>query len=101
MFRRLHEAPGMLRLSVNGREVLAAPGDTVAAALLIGGNPAFRRTMRSGAMRGPYCGMGVCFDCLITINGQPNRQACLVPAEEGMVIITASEGDRRPGDSAA
>jgi D-hydroxyproline dehydrogenase subunit gamma len=100
MFRRLHEAPRLLRLSVNGAEILAAPGDTVAAALLLAGHNAFRHTMRSGAPRGPYCGMGVCFDCLVTINGQPSRQACLVRAEEGMVIVAALVGDPVQEDKA-
>lgn len=90
MFRRLHEPSMRLTLLVDGRAVGAAPGDSVAAALLAAGVGAFRRTARSGSPRGPYCGMGVCFDCLVTVDGAPNRQACLVPVREGMSIETGS-----------
>lgn len=39
-----------------------------------------------GSPRAPYCLMGVCFECMMVINGQPNVQSCLVPVEEGMVV---------------
>jgi D-hydroxyproline dehydrogenase subunit gamma len=90
MFRRLHDTNPTLRLSVNGVPILAAPGDTVAAALLLSGCGIFRWAKPSGEPRGPYCGMGVCFDCVVTINGHPGRQACLVPAEDGMVVETTA-----------
>ena len=49
---------------------------------------AFRTTGVSGASRGPYCMMGVCFDCLMVIDGVGSRQACLVQVREGMRIET-------------
>lgn len=91
MFRRLHEVPRTLTITVNGEQVTAGTGDTVAAALLLAGHLAFRRTMRSGEARGPYCAMGTCFECLVTIDGQPSMQACLVQVRDGMVISTTVE----------
>lgn len=90
MFRRLEPQRATLSLMVDGRAVLAAPGDTVAGALLAAGIVLTRRSPVSGAARGVYCGMGVCFECLVTIDGVGNRQACLVPVAAGMVIETGS-----------
>ena len=61
------------------RAVAAREGDTVSAALLASGRDMRRATAVSGAARLPYCMMGVCFDCLVTIDGVGNRQGCLVP----------------------
>ena len=58
----------------------------LAAALLALGHDACRETAISGAPRGPWCMMGVCFDCLVTIDGTGNRQGCLVPLREGMAV---------------
>ena len=66
----------------------AGSGDTVAAALLAAGIDHCRTTPVSGAPRAPYCMMGVCFDCLVTIDGVGNRQGCLVPVREGMEVET-------------
>ncbi|HUH95173.1 MAG TPA: (2Fe-2S)-binding protein [Casimicrobiaceae bacterium] len=65
---------------------MARAGDSVAAAMLAAGLLACRTTPVSGAERGPFCMMGVCFDCLVTIDGNPNRQACLVAVRAGMRI---------------
>ena len=87
MFRRSPDADsGSVRLTVDGVAVTAAAGDSVAAALLAAGIHPFRTTAVSGAPRAPYCMMGVCFDCLVTIDGVGNRQGCLVPVAEGMQI---------------
>ncbi len=89
MFRRLPDAPvGTVTIAVDGLEVFARAGETVAAALLAAGFDAFRTTGVSGASRGPYCLMGVCFDCLVSIDGIGSRQACLVQVREGMRIET-------------
>ncbi len=94
MFRRLHEVSESYHLVIDGRPVTAAPGDTVATALLLAGVGPFRRTMKSAAPRAPYCGMGVCFECLVTIDGVGNLQACLEPVRDGMVVETGG-GARR------
>jgi D-hydroxyproline dehydrogenase subunit gamma len=89
MFRRLPEPPARrIGFSLDGLAVQGAEGDTVAAALLALGHAACRETAVSGAPRGPYCMMGVCFDCLVVINGLGNRQGRLVPLREGMVVET-------------
>jgi predicted molibdopterin-dependent oxidoreductase YjgC len=87
MFKRLPEAESeLVEIVVDGRPAVARRGDTVAAALLACGQLAFRTTVVSGAARAPYCMMGVCFDCLVTIDGHPNQQACMVRVHDGMRI---------------
>lgn len=89
MLKRLSEAvEARVTIRVDGNDVTAAAGDTVAAALLAAGVTAFRKAPVGGADRAPYCMMGVCFDCLVTIDGVGNRQACLVPVRDGMEITT-------------
>ncbi len=70
-------------IHVNGSPVIAYPGETIAAVLLAQGWRMFRHTPLSGEPRGPFCGMGLCFDCLVTVNGQPNVRACLTLAQPG------------------
>ena len=87
MFRRLPDAGGaVVRLTVDGRPIEARAGDSVAAALLAAGIDTCRATTVTGAPRGPYCMMGVCFDCLVTVDGVGNRQGCLVTVAEGMAV---------------
>ena len=89
MFQRLPDAAGgNVTLSVDGKSVTARTDDTVAAALFAAGLVQCRTTPVSGAPRAPYCMMGVCFDCLVTIDGVGNRQGCLVRVREGMAIET-------------
>lgn len=70
-----------------GQSLRALPGQTVASALLGHNITTFRHSALSDQQRGPYCLMGVCHECLVTINGMPNRQACMIPVEEGMHIV--------------
>ena len=89
MFRRVVEPSSpRIALSVDGRPIEAQEGDTVAAALLAAGIIAFRTTPVSGSPRGPLCMMGVCFECLVTIDGTGSRQACMTPVRAGMVVET-------------
>jgi predicted molibdopterin-dependent oxidoreductase YjgC len=76
----------MVALRLAGRSVLAPEGDNLAATLLREGVSPFRSTPKSGAARAAYCMMGVCFDCLVTIDGEPNRQACMVQVRAGLVV---------------
>ena len=97
MFKRLPDAAGTaVRLTVDGRAIDAREGDTVAAALFANGIDQCRTTPVSGAPRGPYCMMGVCFDCLVTIDGVGNRQGCLVRVSDGMAVET-QKGKRELG----
>jgi D-hydroxyproline dehydrogenase subunit gamma len=89
MFRRLPDALGdTIAFTVDDRPLTARDGDTVAAALLAAGIGHCRTTPVSGARRAPYCLMGVCFECLVTIDGVGNRQACLIPLRDGMRVDT-------------
>ncbi len=77
-----------MNLSFDGRRVRAQTGQTVGAALWAAGIRSWRTTREAGAPRGLFCGIGVCFDCLVTIDGTANQRACLVPARPGADIRT-------------
>src|SRR5438874_13714945 len=96
MFKRLGDANAALSFTVDGKAVRARAGDTIAAALLAAGIDHCRTTPVSGAPRAPYCLMGVCFDCLVTVDGVGSRQACLVPVRHGMRVET-QQGKREAG----
>src|SRR6266566_9546089 len=97
MFRRLPDAnEATVEVTIDGRSARVRPGDTVAAALLSAGVLASRVADVSGAPRAPYCMMGVCFECLVTVDGAGNRQGCLVPVSPGMRIDT-QHGKREAG----
>ena len=76
-----------VQIFVDGTAVAAREGDSVSAALLASGRDVRRATAVSGAPRLPYCMMGVCFECLLTIDGIANRQGCLTPVREGMRVL--------------
>ena len=65
----------IVRLKINGREVIVPPGATVAAALALAGDCALRRSV-TGEPRGPLCGMGICFECRVTMDGRPHQLSC-------------------------
>lgn len=75
-------------VSIDGRTIDARNGDTVAATMLAAGFDACRVTAVAGVARGPYCMMGVCFDCLAVIDGHPNQQGCMIAVRDGMRIET-------------
>jgi predicted molibdopterin-dependent oxidoreductase YjgC len=74
-----------VEITVNGRRLRVRPGITAASALLNAGVSIFRRS-RAGAARGPLCGMGVCYECRVTIDGVPHRRACMAIVVPGMII---------------
>ncbi len=84
MFKRLADSSPSVGIVVDGKPLSARAGDTVAAALLAAGIG----HCVTGAQRAPYCLMGVCFDCLVTIDGVGSRQGCLIPVREGMKVET-------------
>ncbi|HXD67918.1 MAG TPA: (2Fe-2S)-binding protein [Solirubrobacteraceae bacterium] len=79
-----------IAISVDGRPVTCRDGETIAAALIGAGETAWRATRRTGARRGLFCGIGVCFDCLVMVNGDGPVRACLVTAQPGDRISTGS-----------
>ena len=86
MYRRIEPAADAIRFVFEGREIAAQPGDSVATALLLAGETSLRTTAVSGSARAPYCMMGVCFECLMEIDGVTNRQACLTSVAAGMQV---------------
>ncbi|MFF4959974.1 (2Fe-2S)-binding protein [Streptomyces sp. NPDC001222] len=91
---RTRPRPGpAFTVTFDGRAIEARPGWTVAAALWAAGIVSWRTTRFEGRPRGVLCGIGVCFDCLVTVNDRPNQRACLVPVRPGDVIRT-QEGTR-------
>jgi D-hydroxyproline dehydrogenase subunit gamma len=96
MFKRLAETGTAVAITVDGKRVAARAGDTVAAALIAAGIGHCRTTPVTGAPRAPYCLMGVCFECLVTIDGVGSRQGCLVPVRDGMNVET-QVGKREAG----
>lgn len=75
-----------LRIRVDGRELVAYEGESLAAALLASGHRLTRRTARTGEPRGYFCGMGICHDCLVTADGSPNVRACMLPVRDGLRV---------------
>jgi predicted molibdopterin-dependent oxidoreductase YjgC len=89
MFARLPDGTAEpVAVTIDGEPFEARAGDTVAAAMLAAGVYASRRTPVSGAPRGPFCMMGVCFDCLVVVDGVPNQVGCSVTVAPGMRIQT-------------
>ncbi|MEU4668048.1 (2Fe-2S)-binding protein [Amycolatopsis sp. NPDC023774] len=75
-----------VKFSFRGQEIVAEPGQSVGAALIAAGHRSWRKTRLDGAPRGVFCGIGVCFDCLVVVNGKPGRRACLTEVRPGDVI---------------
>jgi predicted molibdopterin-dependent oxidoreductase YjgC len=76
----------------DGRDLRFQPGQSVGAALVAAGVRSWRTTRWQGRPRGIFCGIGVCFDCLLTVDGRPNVRACLVTAREGMDVRSQDGG---------
>ena len=92
--------PERVRFTLDGRPAEADGGTSLLAALWNAGRRAVRTSV-SGEARGPVCGMGVCFECRVTIDGEPHRRACLETVREGMEVrpggLCHSEGLRLDG----
>lgn len=76
-----------MNISVDGRVVRVPSGTLLAAAIARAGVSTFRTSLR-GEPRGPLCGMGVCFECCVTVNGKAYSRSCLTLCEEGMEVRT-------------
>lgn len=86
MFRRLHEPASSVTVMLDGSPVAVPAGETVAAMILATTDPTCRQTPGSGAGRAPFCMIGACFDCLVEIDGIPNRQGCMIAVHDGMEV---------------
>lgn len=78
-----------ISLTVDGSAVRVAAGTTVAAAALMASTQT--RTSVDGEPRAPLCGMGICFECRVTINGVPHQRSCQILCTPGMQVITRAE----------
>ena len=79
--------PETVTVVVNGVSVTMPAGSMVSAAILKAGTSAFRRSV-TGAPRGPLCGMGICFECRVTIDGEQHCRSCQTICENGMDVRT-------------
>jgi predicted molibdopterin-dependent oxidoreductase YjgC len=77
-----------LNMLVDGQSVVAYEGESIAAALFAAGVRITRWTARAGEPRGYFCGMGVCQDCLVTVDGSPNVRACMTTVQDGLRVET-------------
>ena len=77
-------------IEVDGKTILACSGQTIAEALLANGIRRLRMTQKQ-ASRGVYCGMGICYECRMIVNGIPNVRTCMTPATPGCRITTQND----------
>lgn len=75
-----------VNVTINGQTVEVPAGTSIAAAVVHAGVPC--RHSISGQPRGPLCGMGICFECRVTVNGEPHVKGCQLMCAEGMEIVT-------------
>src|SRR5580692_4505143 len=102
MFKRLPDVAGAtVAITIDGTPFSARAGNSVAAALLLAGRAVCGITAVTGQKRAPYCLMGVCFECLVTIDGDGARQACHVSVRDGMRIETQDVNDAKTTEPAA
>jgi sarcosine oxidase subunit alpha len=79
--------PEDIALTVNGKEIRVPPGTVVAAAVNMAGVSKFRTSV-SGEPRAPLCGMGICFECRVTIDGMRHQRSCQIFCRPGMKVET-------------
>jgi sarcosine oxidase subunit alpha len=78
--------PEQITVTVNGQAIAVSPQSTVAVAVILAG-AACRNGLRGG-LRGPLCGMGICFECRVVINGRPHCRSCQIRCQSGMDVTT-------------
>jgi hypothetical protein len=83
-------------MDFDGTPLPYEPGQSIGAALMTAGITSWRTTRKKGKNRGLFCGIGVCYDCLLTVDGQLNQRACVVPAAPGTKIETGGRGLHTP-----
>lgn len=87
LFRALGPAQNTVQIEFEGAALSVPAGVSLAAALLVSGITHTRESAVSGRPGAPYCMMGVCFECLVEVDGQANCQACLLPVRAGMRVL--------------
>lgn len=86
-FGRSEDFTQRILITVDGCSIPAYAGETIAAALYAAGIHSWR-VSRQGERRGLLCGMGICYDCLLSVNGNPHVRACQELVKDGQVIVT-------------
>lgn len=81
-------------ICVDGRYIPAREGEPLAAALFAAGVRRTRYSRKRGEPRGPFCMVGRCTECLMTVDGKPNVRTCITPVREGMRVETPGRSDR-------
>lgn len=82
---KLEDVP-LIEIEVDGKRILARPGEMIAAALLASGMKVLGRTKRRNEARSFFCGIGQCTDCMMEVDGIPGVRTCITPVKEGMKI---------------
>lgn len=81
------EKGNFFEIEVDGEKIVAYEGETIATAMLAAGKRVFRRTARD-QFRGIYCGVGICFECRMIVNGRPNVRVCQTMATPNCKVET-------------
>ena len=81
------ELSDRISFQFDGQEVIGYVGESIAAALIAAGITS-NRVSPTGMPRGYFCGMGVCWECIVQINGKKNQRACMQLLESGMIVET-------------
>lgn len=92
MPKRIDPDTETVTFTFEGQIITAQPGETIAAALAAAGIRHLRNSVVSGEPRGIFCMMGACFDCLVEVDGQPNRQACMTPVSQDLAVNRQNGG---------
>ncbi|MFC6356823.1 (2Fe-2S)-binding protein [Luethyella okanaganae] len=87
-------APEPIEISIDGEPLAGVAGQTIAGVILGAGRLAWRRTSAEDSPRGLFCGIGVCFDCIVTVNGERDVRACQRRASDGDIV--QSQRDELP-----
>lgn len=81
----------MNEITFAGRSVPFVPGQSIGAALIAAGIRSWRTTRVEARPRGLFCGIGVCFDCLVTVNDQASLRACMIEARPGDIVRASDD----------
>ena len=77
-----------VEFTFNGAPLKAVPGQTIAAAIFAADQKVLRTTRLKGEERSIFCGIGICWDCVVTVDGVMNQRACLIQVKDGMVVTS-------------
>mgnify|MGYP001043404188 CR=1 FL=1 len=95
----MNASPNSVTITVDGQRLSVPAHRSVAAALMgDGGHAGWRRTRRGDEPRGLFCGIGVCYDCVATVDGRTTVRTCLVTVQDGMRVETAMGADPSDGE---